>query len=566
MEWSTACPDWEKRIVAGRSLIPFKPLYPAEAAKALDIFKTLRVPDLPGQPTFGEVTEQWVFDFVASVFGAYDSEHGKQAIREYFLLISKKNTKSTIAAAIMLTALILNWRHNEEILILSPTVEVAQNSFAPAAAMVRADPELDATAQGFLQVSTHTKTITHLKTRAALKVVAADADTVSGKKAGRILIDEYWLFGKRANADAMLGEATGGLVSRPEGFIIGLTTQSDEPPAGVFKDKLDYARKVRDGEIENRKFLPILYEFPRKMLDAEAYLDPDNFYVTNPNMGRSVDAEWIADKLREESEKGPRQRNIILAKHLNVQIGGNLHTDRWAGADLWPKCVDRTLTLETLIERSELAVVGLDGGGLDDLFGLTVLGREKVTRNWLSWSHAWAHESVFERRKSIATVLNDFVKAGDLTIVREDGGDIADVVEIIQSIDTQGKLATVAVDPAGITAVVDALADVGVTQDSGKLLGVAQGVYLMGAIKGTERKLMDRTLLHAPSALMDWCVGNLKIEPTATGIRATKLKAGDAKIDPIMALFDAAWFMTRNPEVKQEGRLDDFLNAPIMVI
>jgi len=46
---------------------------------------------------------------------------------------------------------------------------------------------------------------------------------------------------------------------------------------------------------------------------------------------------------------------------------------------------------------------------------------------------------------------------------------------------------------------------------------------------------------------MDWAVGNVKIEPTATAIRATKQNAGDAKIDPIMALFDAVTVMSQSP-------------------
>ena len=43
-------------------------------------------------------------------------------------------------------------------------------------------------------------------------------------------------------------------------------------------------------------------------------------------------------------------------------------------------------------------------------------------------------------------------------------------------------------------------------------------------------------------------MGNLRIEPTATAIRATKAAAGDAKIDPIVALFNAADLMSANPE------------------
>ncbi len=89
-EWSTACTDWAKRLVEKASIIP-PPIFKDQADQALSIFKELRVSDLPGKPTFGECSEQWVFDFVSAIFGGYEAETGKQLIREYGLLISKNN-------------------------------------------------------------------------------------------------------------------------------------------------------------------------------------------------------------------------------------------------------------------------------------------------------------------------------------------------------------------------------------------------------------------------------------------------------------------------------------------
>ena len=67
--WKTSCPDWEEKIVKGQSLIPCKPLFPEEAEMALDVFKSLIVTDVLGQPTMGEITRPWVFEFVAAIFG-----------------------------------------------------------------------------------------------------------------------------------------------------------------------------------------------------------------------------------------------------------------------------------------------------------------------------------------------------------------------------------------------------------------------------------------------------------------------------------------------------------------
>ena len=146
--WSTAVPDWVERIMAGKSLVPELPLYDAAAEKALRIFKRLRVPDLVGNPTYGEVCGQWVFDFVRVVFGSYDPETKRRAIQDFFLLVPKKNGKSAIAAAIMVTALILNERPKAELWLVAPTKQVAGIAFVQAAGIIGLDAEPASTPAG----------------------------------------------------------------------------------------------------------------------------------------------------------------------------------------------------------------------------------------------------------------------------------------------------------------------------------------------------------------------------------------------------------------------------------
>lgn len=560
MKWTTACPDWADRLRAGKSIIP-APIYPEEAEKALAVFRELRIVDAPGQPTFGAASEQWVFDFVAAIFGSYDAETGRRLIREVLMLIPKKNGKSTLAAGIMVTALILNWRASAEMIILAPTVEVANNAYAPARDMIKADEELS----DLFHVQDHVRTITHRTMGATLKVVAADTDAVGGKKASWVLIDEEWLFGKRPNAEAMFREAAGGLAARPEGVVIKLTTQSDEPPVGVFKTDLDRARDVRDGVIVDQQMLPVLYEHPPEMVASGEARKLRNMAMVNPNFGVSVDGDFLRREFEKAERAGEQSLLGFLAKHANLQIGLHLRSDRWAGADFWQACAEPALTLDDLLDRSEVAVVGIDGGGLDDLLGVGVIGREKVTRRWLHWGHAWAHEIVLDRRKDVAEALRGFARDGDLTLVGSPGEDVQQVADIVCKVRDAGLLAEkgIGVDAAGIGDIVDELTSEARGFELEQIVGVSQGWRMTGAIKTAERKLAGGELVHGGSRLMAWCVGNAKAEPKGNAVAITKQVAGSAKIDPLMALFNAVTLMALNPQAKALD-LAEFFRSPVI--
>ena len=526
--------------------MPCKALFPDEAEMALDVFKSLIVCDVIGQPTMGEITRPWVFEFVASIFGAYSDEESRRLIREFFLLIPKKNTKSTLAAFIMLTALIMNDRNSAELIILAPTKEVADNSFNPIRDAIKADEELNA----LMNISEHTKTITHRSTNAVLKVVAAEANTVGGKKASWILIDELHLFQNNAKAASMFREATGGLASRPEGCIIYLTTQANEQPCGVFKQKLDYARDIRDGIKKNNKFLPLIYEFPKQMIEDGEHLRKENFHIPNPNYGSSVDPIQLEDDFDQSKDGEETDFRDFLAKRLNVEIGINLRANRWAGAEYWLQ-QSKEFTLSKLIDQSDVITAGIDGGGLDDLLGFAVLGRHAKSRKWWLWNHAWCIRIALERRKENAPKYLDFEKEESLTIVDTVGPDIDQLAQFAKQVYDSGKLDKIGLDPLGLGGLLDGLLAVGIPQE--QMIAVAQGYKLAGYIQTTERKLAEGNLYHAGQDLMTWCAGNARIIMKGNGMMISKQESGTAKIDPLIATFNAVALMSLNPEIENKS-------------
>ena len=543
MSWRTACPDWRDRIATGRSLVPDLPLFEDEAAKAVRIFNRLRIPDVPGKPTLGEAAGDWFRDIVRAIFGAYDSETGERHIQEVFLLVPKKNAKTTGAAAVMVTASIVNRRPEAELLLIAPTKEIADISFRQASGMIRSDPDLDR----LFQLQRHIRTITHRVSGAQIKIIAADTDAVTGAKATYILVDETHVFAEKPRAKDVFVELRGALAARPDGFLFQITTQSKTPPAGVFRAELTSARAVRDGEQE-LPLLPVLYELPENLAADGGWKRPEHFGLVNPNLGRSVRVQFLERELAKAEREGREALALFASQHLNVEIGLALRSDRWVGADHWPDAVDDTLNFNTLLERSEAILVGIDGGGLDDLLGVTLLGRERGTRRWLSWSRAWMHAGVLELRKSEAARFRDFERDGDLIIVEDLAEANDQLAQMVLQIHEAGLLAQVGLDLYGPTDAADALAQAEIPQDL--MVGVQQGWKLNGAIKTAEVRLSNRTLVVAQQPLMMWCVGNAKAEAKGNAVTITKQVSGTGKIDPLIALFVAAVLMVRNPEAQ----------------
>lgn len=548
MSLSLACPDWKERLQSGRPLVPDLVLpNPTEGDRAVAIFNKLRLFDVEGTPTMADAGGEWFRRIVWALFASRDPVTKARLIRELFLMVPKKNNKTTGGALLMLTALLMNERPRAPMLLTGPLQKTADDAFAAIEGAVALDNVLAKK----LHVRDHLKTIVHRETRAKLRIVTFEPEVVTGEKVVAALVDEEHILGKMPRAKKAMVQLRGGMLPFPEAFLAIITTQSDEPPAGVFLDDLTKAREIRDGKRQSRT-LPVLYEFPLEMqADPERpWSDPDTWEMVNPNAGRSVSVATLEELRAEEQPKGEAEFRVWASQHLNIQIGIGI-AGGWVGASHWEPCGTGPKTLAELLERCEVVVAGADGGGMDDLLGFGAMGREIETGRWLHWGRAWAHECVLERRKSEASKLRDYEASGDLVIIPDDSDeDIEQLADCVETMEKSGLLDRIGVDQAGIGAVVDAIVGRKIAHD--RIIGIPQGWRLMGAIQTVERKLASRTLLHAAQPIMAYSAGNAKPVARGNAYMIDKETAGRAKIDPLMALFDAAALMSMNPKPRRK--------------
>lgn len=566
-----SCPDWEAKLLRGETPIPDLPLDTEAADAAVAIFNNLRLPDVAGFPRLEDACGDWFRDLVRAAFGSVDRETRERLITEIFCLVPKKNSKTTYSAGLGLTAMLLNQVPNATMIIVGPTKELADICFSQAKGMIEADEKDPDTGKSYLEnrfhVSEGDQTITDRLNKSTLQVKSFDKKVVTGTIPTLTIIDELHVLGESPKAQGVIAQIRGGMIAKPEALLLFITTQSDGVPAGVFKSELKYARRVRDGEVKGGSTLAVLYELPEKIQSDKDKLwrDPKHWPMVMPNLGRSITLDRMMRLYKKALEDGADEEISWASQHLNVQMGMGKHSGAWVGADLWPDAA-LAMTFDEILATSDVVVVGIDGGGLDDLLGLGVIGRHKETRVWQGWAKGWAQTEVLERRKDIVSRLQDFEKNGDLVICEDATADLREVAAICARIHAAGLFPAqhgIGLDPYAVASLVDELALVDLQGDL--LCAIGQGTRLSPAVWGLERKLKDKTFRHAGQPMLDWCVGNAKTEQRGNAVLITKAAAGKAKIDPLIGIFNAAMLMARNPEAVGRG-LDDFLERPVMAI
>jgi phage terminase large subunit-like protein len=163
--------------------------------------------------------------------------------------------------------------------------------------------------------------------------------------------------------------------------------------------------------------------------------------LVNPNFNRSIDGNFLRNELKKAKISPDRERSSpswpasTSTSRSAWPAGRSLARRRLLGA-----AEDETLTLETLIERCEVVVVGIDGGGLDDLLGLPSSAATPRPAPGSPGPTPGPSPTCSSCGRRTRQKLQDFVAAGELTLCTTPTQDVDEIVALVGQVKASGKL------------------------------------------------------------------------------------------------------------------------------
>ena len=478
----------------------------------------------------GENAPPWMPRLVKLIFGHVD-QGGHRMLREVFVNIAKKNGKTSAAAALALTFLLLDEAPREQVLFVAATLDQAHIAFNSMAAMIEIDPWLGER----FRVIQHRNTIEYSATRSTATAVAAELASLVGRNPSLTIFDELHLLAATPKGTRLVNQARNASVGRREPLILSISTAPLERSEGIFESTRAKARRVIAGEEVDPHFFAWLCECP-KGLDPQA---PENWHWTNPSLGYMIDHDRLKALLA-GSQSDPATLRDFLSQNLNVSPESSSGEGKWMAQDKWDRGADRTISLEAVINEAISLKVGIDKGGQDDLSAIAVLGRcnRGEGDHFLLWTHQWISRDGYEKRKSVIP-YDDFVAEGGLTVVERVTDDVPEMADVAALAYASGKLSLVGIDSYCSPSVVKGLVETGIPEDI--VQSVKQGGHLQPAIFFIEESLATGRLQHNGSAVMRWNIFNAVLTRRGPAVSISKSSVvGSDKIDGVAALLNAA--------------------------
>lgn len=484
-----------------------------------------------------QVIAPWQEAMIRYIFGRRD-EHGQKIVRRVFLKIGKGSAKTTTAAAINLAVVMdsadrgVNLR--AQVALMAASIATANLCYQHMTECIQADPDLTGLFSGHVQ----NRMLTHEATGIVTRVLAPELRAAIGLRPVLTIIDELHAAAiECSDMVSVLDQLRkGGANWGSEALEIVITTAPPKKAVGAYLNELSYARKVRDGLIEDPSYLPILFEWPARERPELDLRNPSEWWRGMPSLGITMPAEEMHRELRDAEQRGGESFASLLSQRLGIEPDDRVEsaTDsilktRWRDLPTRSRQVPRGLA-------EVFATV--DPGGVDDPQALAFLWCDPDTQREQIIVEQHLARSGFERAdETLRSIYDAAIAAGELFVHDQVSGidkAIGDRIKAVQAITSMVVLGGDAVGRHGAVSTLTAATGL-------EFNAVPQGWQQGASIAMLEGLMLDEALDVSRGPLLDANVANVTIDRSGSSPKLRKDDAGmsgqgASKIDGLTCL------------------------------
>ena len=482
--------------------------FDAKAARKAERFFELYLTHVKGEWAGAPFKlERWQREIVRTVFG-WKRPDGTRRYRTCYIEIPRKNGKSSLCAGFALYLLMADKEPSAEVYSAAADREQASIIFDIAKSMVAVSHELS------VRLKVFRKAIAYNKAMSSYKVLSADAYTKHGLNAHGIIFDELHAQPSRDLWD-VLATSTG---ARTQPLTVAITT------AGFDRNSIcwelhEYARKIKEGIIEDDSFLPVIYAAD----ETDDWRDPAIWRKANPNLGVSISEDYLKRECA-KAENIPAYENTFRRLHLNQWTQ---QESRWIPMAAWAASAGE---VDIAALHGKVCYAGLDLSSTTDITALVLafpIG-DDVKLLPFFWIPG---DNLRERSNRDHVPYDLWVKQNLIYATPGNVIDYAFIVAKIAELRKQFSVKEIAFDRWGAAKIVQELTEMGVT-----VIPFGQGFASMsGPAKELLRLVLAGRLHHGGNPVLRWMADNAVVKADPAGnIKPDKAKSTQ-RIDGIVA-------------------------------
>lgn len=473
--------------------------------------------------------------FVVQLFG-FRKHNGSRRFTEAVYATARKNAKTTLAAAILLSCLCLEKENGAQILSAATTGAQARIVWGIAKKMMDRRPTLRAAfdLEGFAN------SIARYDTGSTFKPINSKASTQDGLNPTHTNLDEVHAH-KNSDLLNVLRSAAG---ARKNPLWLYTTTEGYESP-GPWPELREMAKRVLERVVVADHFLAVLW----MMDDDDDELDESKWPKANPLIFVNPKILEAMRALAINAANMPSTRAEFRIKRCNLPAAS---AKSWVHLRKWNRCA-QPVDLERL--------VGAPCWGAFDLASTLDMNAWRLLwlldGEWYTWGRYWVPtEQVKQRTETNRVSYAGWVESGLITALEGDTTDYDAVQRDILEDCRRFNPRKIGYDPWNAASLVNNL-----TAEGLPLELFVQGYKSYNpAMKECERAYMSGTLHHGGDPVLRWNVSNVVPSyDTNMSIKPDRKRSAD-KIDGACALFMAFGLAIGE---KDEGDAAGFFSAPV---